>query len=112
MNNATAKPSHTVKEDRNMNELVTIHGTWSEEANAWVSEVIELTGNAWLEVTLPGQGIVIIKKSESREGPWPKALISPWSGPDFRIRLYGSTTGRFIRIETTEEPTEIQYVNV
>lgn len=95
-----------------MKEITTIHGAWSDEANAWVSEIVELTGDSWLEVTLPEKGRLVIKKSESIDGPWPKALISSWTGPDFRIRLYGTTENRYIQIHLTEEPTTIQLANI
>lgn len=92
-------------------EIITINGAWSEEDNAWVSEVLCLTGNIYLEVSLPSKGRLVVKKSESAEGPWPKAMVSSWSGPKFRIRMYGSTKDRYVRIYLTEEPTMIQYVN-
>ena len=95
-----------------MKEITTLHGAWSDEANAWVSDTIELTGDSWLEVTLPDKGRLVIKKSESVDGPWPKALITPWTGPDFRIRLYGTTEKRYIQIHLTEEPTKIQLANI
>ena len=81
-------------------EITTINGAWSEEENAWVSETWCLTGDCWLEVTLPDKGRMVIKKSESAEGPWPKAKVTPWSGPEFRIRIY-----------LTEEPVRIQFAN-
>lgn len=103
-----------------MKPITTIQGAWSDEANGWVSEDLELTGDAWLEVTLPHKGRLVIKKSETPEGPWPKAVITPWTGPDFRLRLrYGTETAssdaphkRYIRIITTVEPTTIQYANI
>ena len=111
-----------------MKPIQTIQGAWSDDANGWVSEDLELTGDAWLEVTLPHKGRLVIKKSETPEGPWPKALITPWTGPDFRIRLihgyaeatrqtaeyYGIGIGhsRYIRIITTVEPTTIQLANI
>ena len=106
-----------------MKPIQTIQGTWSDDANGWVSEDLELTGDAWLEVTLPHKGRLVIKKSETPEGPWPKALITPWTGPDFRIRLIhgrdevsakevGIGHNRYIRIVTTETPTIIQLANI
>lgn len=106
-----------------MKEITTINGAWSDEANGWVSETLELTGDAWLEVELPAKGRIVIKKAEKIEGPYPKALITKWTGPKFRIRLvHGIYTGkkdegvgdlgRYIRIITTETPTTIQYVNI
>ncbi len=95
-----------------MKEITTIQGAWSDEANGWVSEILELTGDAWLEVELPSKGRLVIKKAETIEGPWPKALITKWAGPKFRIRIYGSTSARYIKIITTETPNTIQYANI
>lgn len=93
--------------------MTTITGSWNETANAWVSEELCLqTGDIWLEVTLPAKGYIVIKKSETSDGPWPKALISTYSGPEFRVRIYGSTKERYIRIETTSTPNTIQYANI
>lgn len=90
----------------------TIHGEWSDDANGWVSEVIEMTGDAWLEVELPSKGRIVIKKAETIDGPYPKALITKWDGPIFKIRIYGSTEHRYIRIITTETPNSICYANI
>lgn len=100
-----------------MKEITTIQGAWSDEANGWVSEILELTGDAWLEVELPAKGRLVIKKavtSGKADGTpaWPKALITKWAGPKFRIRLYGSTPARCIKIITTETPITIQYANI
>lgn len=106
-----------------MKEITTIQGAWSDDANGWVSEIVELTGDAWLEVELPAKGRLVIKKAETIDGPWPKALITPWTGPKFRIRLlHGTYIGkrdegvgelnRYIRIITTETPNTIQYANI
>lgn len=101
--------------------MTTVHGAWSDEANGWVSEVLELTGDAWLEVELPQKGRVVIKKAETMDGPWPKALITKWAGPEFRVRLfhgvdrfYGSNgvCGRYVKIVTTDIPKRIEMVNV
>lgn len=92
-------------------EITPINGSWSEEDNAWVSETWCLTGNCWLEVTMPDKGRLVIKKSETLDGPWPKALISSWAGPEFRIRLYGSTKNRYVRIYLTSIPEKIQFAN-
>ena len=93
-------------------EIKTINGAWSDEENAWVSETLFLTGDCWLEVTLPDKGRMVIKKAEKAEGPWPKCFKTPWSGPKFRIRIYGSTRYRYIRIYLTEEPTEIAIAGI
>lgn len=111
-----------------MKEITTIQGAWSDDANGWVSEDVRLTGDAWLEVELPQKGRLVIKKSESPDGPWPKALITKWAGPQFRIRIHhgyaeatrataeydGMAIGhdRYIRIITTETPTKIQLANI
>lgn len=95
-----------------MKTIETIQGGWNDEANAWVSETLCLSGDAWLEITLPEKGRVVIKKSETSAGPWPKALITKWTGPKFRIRLYGSTERRFIQIHITTTPTSIEKVNI
>lgn len=95
-----------------MSMIKTIQGAWSDDANGWVSETLELTGDMWLEVELPQKGRVVIKKAEHKDGPYPKALITKWDGPQFRIRIYGSTERRYIKIITTETPKSIQYVNI
>ena len=92
-------------------EITDINGAWSEDRNAWVSDPLCITGDCWLEVTLPGKGRMVIKKSETQDGPWPKCLISNWTGPEFRVRIYGSTKYRYIRIYMTETPTRIQFAN-
>ena len=103
--------------------MTTINGAYSLDANGWVSETLELTGNAILEVLLPGKGRVVIKKSETRDGPWPKCLITKWAGPLFRFRLLHGRDkqpssenpgghNRFVKIITTETPIRIQYANI
>lgn len=92
-------------------EITTINGAWSEEANAWVSETWCLTGDSWLEVSLPDKGRLVVKKAETLDGPWPKCFISPWCGPEMRIRFYGSTKYRYIRLYLTKEPDRIQFAN-
>ncbi|MBR1448825.1 MAG: hypothetical protein IJ588_08805 [Prevotella sp.] len=91
--------------------MVIIDGSYSASENAWVSQTLTLTGDCWLEVELPSKGHVVIKKQESN-GKWPCALISPFSGPKFRIRIYGSTNGSKIRIFLTDTPKNIQYGNI
>lgn len=95
-----------------MKSIQTINGAWSDEENGWLSETLCLTGDSWLEIELSQKGRVVIKKSETVEGPWPKALKSAWSGPKFRIRIYGGTEGRYIKIITTEEPITIQLASI
>ena len=92
-------------------EITAINGAWSEEENAWVSETWCLTGDCWLEVTMPGKGRMVVNKSETDSGPWPKAMITPWTGPEIRIRIYGSTKYRYVRLYLTEEPVKIQFAN-
>lgn len=92
-------------------EITPINGAWSEEANAWVSEDWCLTGDCWLEVSMPDKARIVIKKSETLDGPWPKAFVSPWCGPEMRIRIYGSTKYRYVRIYLTETPDRIQFAN-
>ena len=65
-----------------------------------------------MEVELPEKGRLVIEKAESPEGPYPKALISKWGGPSFRIRVYGTTKERYIKIITTTTPNLIQYANI
>lgn len=107
-------------------EITAINGEWSDDAHAWVSETLQLTGDCWLEVTLPDKGRLVIKKSDTEDGPFPKALITKWTGPDFRIRIFHGTfigdgdppqggvieRGRYIKICTTKTPTTIQFSNI
>lgn len=93
-------------------EITPISGAWSDDANAWVSDKLCLTGDCWLEVALPDKGRVVIKKSENEEGPFPKALISRWGGPKFRIRMYGTTENRYIKVCLTTTPTNIQLSSI
>ena len=92
-------------------EITTINGAWSEEENAWVSDVWCLTGDCWLEVVMPDKARLVVKKAETLDGPWPKAMITKWGGPEFRIRIYGSTKYRYVRIYLTDTPTRIQFAN-
>lgn len=94
-----------------MPQLNTINGSWSSDDNAWVSDTLCLTCDIWLEVVLPDKGRMVIKKSETEDGPWPKALITGWTGPAFRVAVYSSTEYRYVRIYLTETPTRIEYVN-
>ena len=108
-----------------MTEVIPITGAYSVDANGWVSDLIALTGDTYLEVTLPSKGRVIIKKSETPDGPFPKALITPWAGPEFRIRIHHGKAEpppqnppedqghyRYIRIFTSETPTTIQLAKI
>ena len=89
--------------------MTNVNGAWSEEENAWVSEDCYLTGDCWLEVVLPGKGRMLMRKAETQEGPWPRCLSSNWSGPEFRIRIYGSTEYRYVRIYLSSTPSRIQF---
>lgn len=95
-----------------MRQITTITGSYSEKENGWVSDIVKLTGDVLLDIELPSEGMVVIKKAEKIQGPYPKALITKWSGPKFRIKLYGSTPARYIKIITTETPNTIQYANI
>ena len=95
-----------------MRQITTITGSYSEKENGWVSNIVKLTGDVLLDIELPSEGMVVIKKAEKIQGPYPKALITKWSGPKFRIKLYGSTSARYIKIITTETPNMIQYANI
>lgn len=95
-----------------MSEMLTINGAWSLQDNAWVSETLCIASDCWLEVTLPKKGRLVIKKSETEDGPWPKALITNWKGPEFRVKIYGTTERRYIRIYLTETPTRIEYAYI
>lgn len=88
-------------------EITSIDGAWSEQEHAWVSDPVFLRGDCWLEVTLPNKGRMIVKKSETEDGLYPKALITPWTGPQFKIRIYGSTKYRYIIICLTDTPESI-----
>ena len=95
-----------------MKPITDINGAWSAAANGWASETLCLSGDTWLEVTLPAKGRIVIEKAEQANGPYPKVLVSPWAGPDFRIRFYGTTESRYVRIYLSENPIKIQYVNI
>lgn len=92
-------------------EITTINGAWNEEEHAWVSEIWHLTGDCWLEVTMPDKARLLIRKAETLDGPWPRAMVTKWTGPEFRVRLYGSTKYRYVRIYLTETPQRIQFAN-
>ena len=95
-----------------MTEIIAVQGSWSAEDRAWVSDVIPITGSIHLEVELPKKGRMVIKKSNTPEGPWPKALISPWTGPDFKIRIHRSYEQQYIKIYLTSTPITIQYAYI
>lgn len=76
--------------------------TYSSESNSWTTGVVELTGDCWLRVVLPGKGRLAIR--HLYKGQWPIVLMSPYTGPDFEIRIYGKTMGGQIIIETTRKP--------
>lgn len=88
-----------------------INGAWSSNDDAWVSEAIHLTGDCILDVELQGEGRLVIKKSESEDGPYPKVLISDWGGPKFRIKLFGVTDGKYVKVYTTSVPDLVRITN-
>lgn len=93
------------------NRITQITGSWSDEANAWVSDIVEVKCDSWLEVTLPSKGRLVIKKAETVEGPWPKAMITGWVGPEIRTRIYGSTDGALLKFCLTETPKSIKLIS-
>lgn len=94
-----------------MKETVKIKGAWDSNENAWVSETLCLTGNSYLEATLPENGRMLIRKAEHKDGPYPTALVSKWER-DFEITIYGTTKGRYVKIYLTTTPKHIQITNV
>ena len=82
--------------------------SFDEEANSWRSGDIRLTGDCYLSVTLPERGRLAIRKFNSTDAPKPVVLMSPHTGPDFEIRIYGESAGKYIRIETTAQPTKAE----
>lgn len=86
----------------------TLEFQYSEAFNAYRSDIIPLTGDCYLTVTLPSRGRLAIRKANSISGPWPVVLMSPHTGPDFEIRIYGETYGKYIRIETTHQPIKAE----
>ena len=62
-----------------MKPIETINGAWSEQENAWVSETLCLTGDCWLEVTLPTKGRMVIKKSETANSTDDKYVSQAYS---------------------------------
>ena len=88
-----------------------ITGSLDEEAKAWISDVVELHTDCYLEVDLPSKGRLIIKKKET-DGSWPKAMITKWTGPNIRVRVYGSTNGAFLKFCLSDAPTRIQLFKI
>lgn len=93
-------------------EARTIAGQWDDRERAWVSETLQLTGDCWVEISLGAKGRLLVRKSENTDGPWPKALVSEWTGPEFRIRMYGGTKYRFVRLYLTRVPERAEVVNI
>lgn len=79
--------------------------------NAWTAPDITLTGDAVLKLSLPSNGRLAIRKSNTGER-FPIVLMSPWTGPDFYVRIHGETKGKIIRIQTTEMPVKAVLVNI
>ena len=82
------------------------------KANAWSSGVTQLTGNTILELTLPKQGRIVVRKSNTGGRPWPIVLASPYTGPDFQVYIHGQAKGKYIIIETTAKPSNANLYNV
>ena len=91
--------------------MTTINGAWDEDANAWVSEPLTIDSDCWLEAELEDKGRMVVK--QNIDSKWPKAMISKWGGPKFRIRIFLKTKeSQSIKIYLTSNPTSIQYVNI
>lgn len=88
-------------------EIKNINGSWNQEENAWVSETLCLTGDCYLDITMSDKARLVIKKAEHIEGPYPKALVTRWVNPRIKIRMYGTTLNRYIRIYLTHTPDTI-----
>lgn len=78
--------------------------TYDATDNAYTTQPILLTGDAFLTLSLPERGRLAIRKSNTGERPWPIVLMSP-KNKDYQIRIYGQTRGKYIKIQTTHAPT-------
>ena len=85
---------------------------YSDLTNSFVSPDITLSGECILRLTLPEKGRLAIRKANAPTAPWPIVLMSPHTGPDFYIHIYGETQGKLIRIETTHEPSLAEIDNI
>ena len=73
-------------------------GKFSEYENGYVSD-ITLTGDVYVEAVLSEKGRVALRRL--RNSVSRLIYVSPLSGPDFRLRIYGETKGSRIRIVAT-----------
>lgn len=85
---------------------------YDEGENGWVSEEMVLTGETFLALSLPDRGRVCLRKSNSADGPWPIILMSPHTGPDFRIHLFGQAKGKHIKVLCTDAPVKCSVYNL
>lgn len=95
-----------------MSQITNISGSWSDRDNAWVSEALQLSDESFLEVEFEQNGIVVIKLSDTQNGPWPKAYISKWRGPKQQVRLYGTTKDRYIKVFLSRIPKSVQLSSI
>ena len=79
---------------------------WTEMG--WVSETLKLSGDVVLRCVLKKRGRLCVKKSNDGKGRWPKVLMTPNAGPEFRITVYGETAGKYIQVVTSEEPEVLE----
>lgn len=77
---------------------------YDEKENGWSSDIVTLTGETFLSLRLPSLGRVCLRKSNTDNGPWPIILMTPWTGPDFRVRLFGQARGKRVKILCTDKP--------
>lgn len=66
---------------------------FSEYENGYVKD-ITLTGDIYIEAMLSERGRIALRRDSV-------FYVSPWTGPDIRLRVYGETKGSSIRIVTT-----------
>ena len=85
--------------------------TRDDNANSYSSGPIQLTGDAYLCVTLPTKGRIVIRKSNTGRAPWPIVLASPIE-QDFQIHLYGKTKYKHIIVEATHNPIKATLYNI
>lgn len=90
--------------------MVTVNGSWSDSENAWVSEVMEPTGDIWVEVELPSKGYVVIRQIDRETKKAPKCYQSQF-GEEFRLRVFYCDANN-IQIFTSLTPKRIEYANV
>lgn len=93
------------------NRCLDVTGSWNEDANAWISDVVELHTDCYLEIDLPSKGRLVVKKAETIDSPWPKAMVSKWAD-QIRLRIYGSTEGALLKFCLTDTPKRIQLFKI